>query len=115
LSFVNKWRVEDGPSQRESERLFQYYREKGGLVFREFNTTQEINGRPRSIDAIRFPELETGIFTARGNYPMIRQLIEKHIVELIEVHKWGFYGFGQLIGKKEIVEKSDRLSSCEES
>jgi hypothetical protein len=26
-------------------------------------------------------------------------------VELIEVHNWGFYGFGQLIGKSEIVQK----------
>jgi hypothetical protein len=105
LSFVNEWKVEDGPSPRESERLFQYYSEKGGLVFREFNTTEGIVGRTRSIDAIRFPELKTGIYTAFGNYPIITQLIEKHHVELIEVHKWGFYGLGQLIGKKEIVEK----------
>jgi hypothetical protein len=105
MSFINNWKVDDGPSLRESEKLFQYYQEKGGLVFREFNTTQGIEGKPRSIDAIRFPELEIGIHTARGNYNEIRPLIENHTVELIEVHKWGFYGFGQLIGKKEIVKK----------
>jgi len=105
MSFINKWKIDDGPSPRESVRLFQYYIEKEGLVFREFNTTQGIQGKSRSIDAIRFPELDTGIYTARGNYSEIRQLIENHLVELIEVHKWGFYGLGQLIGKKEIVEK----------
>ena len=105
MSFVNKWKVADGPSPRESERLFQYYNEKGGLFFKEFNTTQGIEGRPRSIDAIRFPELETGIFKAQGNYTAIKELIETSLVELVEVHKWGFYALGQLIGKEELVKK----------
>lgn len=41
----------------------------------------------------------------RGNYETISYLIKNNEVELIEVHGWGFYGFGQIVGKSEIVQK----------
>jgi hypothetical protein len=89
----------------ESEKLEQYLSGKGGLVFTEFNTTYGFMGKTRALDAIGFPELENGIKRALGNYANIKSLIKNYEVELIEVHKWGFYGFGQLVGKSEIVQK----------
>ena len=49
--------------------------------------------------------LGTGFYTARGNYDKITKIIESYSVELIEVHKWGFYALEQLIGKEELVKK----------
>lgn len=92
-------------SVKESDKLRQYLKGKGGLVFTEFNTTYRHKGKLRALDAIRFPELEQGIYRASGNYENIELLIKNNEVELIEVHFWGFYGFGQLIGKSEIVLK----------
>lgn len=92
-------------SVKESEKLWQYLNGKGGLVYTEFNTTYGFKGNLRALDAIRFPELEQGIHRASGNYEKIRFLIKNYEVELIEVHNWGFYGFGQLIGKSEITQK----------
>jgi len=88
----------------ESHALEQYWNEKGGLVYTEFNTTYGFEGKMRALDAIRFPELEKGIFRARHRYEEIKSLITKYEVELIEVLNWGFYGFGQLVGKSEIVQ-----------
>lgn len=105
MGYLNKWKIEDGPSPRESERLWQYYQANGGLFFREFNTTKYLEGRTRSIDAIRFPNLESGFYKAQGNYLQIKEIIQEQPVEVIEVHKWGFYALGQLIGKAEILEK----------
>jgi len=104
MSYVNPWEVGFGPSIREDRKLLEYYEEKGGLVFTEFNTTQSMAGRLRALDAIRFPQLEKGIYQSAGNYNRIKKLIREHPVELIEVHKWGLYGFGQLVGKSYIVE-----------
>jgi hypothetical protein len=89
----------------ESRALEQYWNEKGGRVYTEFNTTYGFEGKMRALDAIRFPELEKGIFRARHRYEEIKSLIAKYEVELIEVHHWGFYGFGQLVGKSEIFQK----------
>ena len=104
MEFQNSWKVGDGPTN-EDEKLKVYYDEVGGLFFTEFNTTQGQRGKLRALDAIRFPDLETGIYKSSGNYDTIRNLIPEHSVELIEVHKWGFYVLGQLIGKYRITEK----------
>lgn len=105
MDFYNEWEVEDGYSSKEARKLKQYFDEKRGLIFTQFNTTQGVEGKLRSLDAIRFPNQEKEIYKAKGNYENIAQLIEEQTVELIEVHKWGFYRFGQLIGKSEIVKK----------
>ena len=89
----------------ESKPLQQYWEENGGLLFTEFNTTYGLKGMMRALDAIRFPKLERGAYRSTGNYETIANLIKNYEVELIEVHGWGFYGFGQLIGKSEIVQK----------
>ena len=92
-------------SVKETEKLRQYLNGKGGLVYTEFNTTDGLGGKVRALDAIRFPKLENRIDKAFGHYEKIRSTMQNHEVELIEVHKWGFYGFGQLVGKSEIVQK----------
>jgi hypothetical protein len=92
-------------SALESRALEQYWNEKGGRVYTEFNTTYGFEGKMRALDAIRFPELEKGMFRARNKYYEIKSLIANYEVELIEVHNWGFYGFGQLVGKSEIFGK----------
>ena len=89
----------------ESKPLQQYWEENGGLLFTEFNTIYDLKGMSRALDAIRFPNIERGAYRATGNYETIANLIKNNEVELIEVHSWGFYGFGQLIGKSEIVQK----------
>ena len=61
-------------------------------------------GKKRALDAIRFPQLEKGRYRSAGNYDKLRELIQKHKMELIEVHNWGFSGFGQLVGKSYILE-----------
>ncbi|NLD66331.1 MAG: hypothetical protein GX648_07140 [Crenarchaeota archaeon] len=92
-------------SAQETEKLLQYWRRFGGLVFTEFNTTHGYGGKMRRLDAIRFPELESRVHKTADRYEEIRELVGKHAVELIEVHNWGFYGFGQLVGKAEIFRK----------
>jgi hypothetical protein len=89
----------------ESEPLQKYWEEKGGLLFTEFNTTYGQNGILRALDAIRFPDLDKGAYRSKGNYEAIGHLIKSNEVELIEVHGWGLYGFGQIVGKSEIVQK----------
>jgi hypothetical protein len=92
-------------SALESRALEQYWNEKGGRIYTEFNTAYGFEGKMRTLDAIRFPELEKGMLRARNRYEEIKSLVAKYEVELIEVHHWGFYGFGQLIGKSEIFAK----------
>lgn len=81
-------------SPLESQPLQKYWEEKGGLLFTEFNTTFGQNGLLRALDAIRFPELEREAYRSKDNYEAIAQLMKNNEVELIEVHSWGFYGFG---------------------
>ena len=62
----------------ESRALEQYWNEKGGRVYTEFNTTHGFEGKMRALDAIRFPELEKGIFRAGQRYEEIKSLIAKY-------------------------------------
>ena len=105
MNFVNSWNPDCGFSANENQKLLQYHEDKGGLLFTEFNVTQGMPGKKRSLDAIRFPQLEKDSYQSAGNYEKLKELIQKYKVELIEVHKWGFYGFGQLIGKSYILEQ----------
>jgi hypothetical protein len=105
MGFMNRVTERFCNSPLESVPLKQYWQEKGGLLFTEFNTTYGLKGNLRAFDAIRFPDLETGAYRAHGNYEAIKSLIKNFEVELIEVHDWGFHSFGQIVGKTEIVKK----------
>ena len=105
MNFSNPWDVEYGRSRKENLKLKQYFEENSGLAFTEFNTTQGMEGNLRALDAILFPGLETGVYKSSGNYSEIEELIQENPVKLIEVHKLGFYGFGQLVGKEKLVKK----------
>jgi len=105
MDFENPWNINTGHSKRENIALKQYFTENKGLMFTEFNTTQSMKGNLRALDAILFPELEESKYKSTGNYSKIRELIKENTVELIEVHKWGFYALGQLVGKEKLVKK----------
>ncbi|MDI9578105.1 MAG: hypothetical protein QM398_08235 [Thermoproteota archaeon] len=51
------------------------------------------------------PELESRVHKTANKYEETREFVDKHVVELVEVHNWGFYGFGQLVGKSEVFKK----------
>ncbi len=72
-------------SVKESGKLQQYLNGKSGLIFTEFNTKFRHKGKLRALDAIRFPELEQGIYRASGNYENIELLIKNNEIELIDV------------------------------
>lgn len=105
MEYKNKVTTRFCNSLLKSKPLQKYWDDNGGLLFTEFNTTFGLKGKLRALDAIRFPCLETGVYRAAGNYEAIANLIKNNEVELIEVHGWGFYGFGQIVGKSEIVQK----------
>jgi hypothetical protein len=52
----------------EAKELEQYRREKGVLIHAEFNTTHGLKGKLRALDAIRFPDLEKGVFEASSKH-----------------------------------------------
>jgi len=106
MNFSNPCNGADfGGGKNENLKLKEYIDKRKGLTFTEFNTTQGKKGKQRRLDAILFPDMERGVYKSAGNYPKIKELIEKHPIELIEVHKWGFYPLGQLIGKEKILKK----------
>jgi len=105
MDFQNPWDTGFGCSRDENIRLKKYLEKNRNLAFAEFNTTHGLEGSKRALDAILFPGLEGHTYKSRGNYENIKKLIEDHPVELIEVHGWGFYVLGQLIGKEHIVQK----------
>lgn len=104
----DEWRPESAQgSTRENKLILQYFQEKGGLVITEFNVTDGVSdSRQRRLDAIRVPEEDDRIkeygATSRNQ---VANLISSQKCELIEVHGWGFYVLGQLIGKHEILEQ----------
>lgn len=97
-----------GYRSNEDDLLAKYFERKDGLLFTEVNVAYLGNGGvQRRIDAIRVPNPPRGDSGAYNygsrNRRTIWNLIENHTVELIEVHRWGFGLFGQLLGKAGIV------------
>ncbi len=106
FSISNRWEAGDGPSDTEDRLLEKYWKREGGLLFTEFSVTKGMDGRSRRVDAIRFPNppVKEEAYCSKGNYDIIRQIIQRHEVELIEVHEWSFHAFGQVVGKAGIVK-----------
>lgn len=109
MEFDRPWSPGD-TSESEDEHLAAYHEQRGGLLFAEVNVAYPVTGsRQRRLDGVLFPnpphnhDQEAYHYTP-SNRPYIRELIQNHTAELIEVHSWGFYGFGQIVGKARIVQ-----------
>jgi len=98
-------------STRENKLIKKYYEKKGGLVVTEVNVTDGIkDSRQRRLDAVRFPgEKDRIIEYSDIGREKVSDLFESEEAELIEVHNWGFYVFGQLVGKEEVLKENWRL------
>ncbi|MFB6215697.1 MAG: hypothetical protein ABEJ72_01825 [Candidatus Aenigmatarchaeota archaeon] len=94
-------------STRENRLIHQYFEENGGLIFTEFNVADGVpNSRQRRLDAIRFPIGDDRIQEYNSSKrEEVASLLADQKCELIEVHGWGFYVLGQLIGKQELLEQ----------
>lgn len=110
MRFGDAWETGTGQGGGlEDPYLEAYHEQEGGLVFTEFNVASPVPGsRQRRLDAIRFPDAPGGNegiyrYSPRKNHETIARLIKAYPVEAIEVHKWGFYVFGQLVGKRELL------------
>lgn len=78
-------------------------------MFTEFNVAAKMPGsRMRRLDGIRFPEPLgglTGAFVSGSeNRTLVEEMFRRCTVELIEVHRWGFYALGQVVGKRRLLE-----------
>lgn len=108
-SFERPWTPGD-VSEREDKQLAEYHEHRGGLLFTEVNVAYPVSGsRQRRLDGVLFPNPPDGhdggaYHYTPANRPEIRELMQHCVSELIEVHSWGFYGFGQLVGKAAIIE-----------
>jgi hypothetical protein len=107
--FERPWSPGD-VSEREDDHLVRYHERRGGLLFSEVNVAHPVPGsRQRRLDGVLFPDPPEGLdgdayHYTPSNRAGIRDLLRDRTAELIEVHAWGFYGFGQLVGKAAIVE-----------
>jgi hypothetical protein len=109
MEFERPWSPGD-TSESEDAHLEAYHEQRGGLLLVEVNVAYPVTGsRQRRLDGILFPnppqnrDGEAYHYTS-SNRPLIRELIQSRTAELIEVHSWGFYGFGQIVGKAHIVQ-----------
>jgi len=109
MEFERPWSPGD-TSESEDAHLEAYHEQRGGLLLVEVNVAYPVTGsRQRRLDGILFPnppqnrDGEAYHYTS-SNRPLIRELIQSCTAELIEVHSWGFYGFGQIVGKAHIVQ-----------
>lgn len=79
-------------------------------MFVEVNTAYPKTGSlQRRLDGVLFPNPpsefnECAYRYTPANRPGIQELFSEHVAELIEVHDWGFFGFGQIVGKARLVE-----------
>jgi len=110
FAFEKPWTPGD-ISESEGEHLLDYHKSRGGLLFTEVNVAYPVTGsRQRRLDGVLFPnppdEFDTDAYHyTSDNRSSIKSLIGTRVAELIEVHSWGFYGFGQIVGKSRIVER----------